>query len=193
MKKPKCDWAKQDPLLEKYHDTEWGTPVHKDRIHFEFLTLQIFQAGLNWTLVLKKRNNFREAFDHFDYNKIANYTEEKLQSLLNDEGIIRNERKIKATITNAKKFIEIQNEFGSFDLYIWDFVKNSPIHNGWDDISKIPSNSKLSEKISQDLKKRGFKFIGSTIIYSFLQSIGIINDHIKECFRYQELKQSNNQ
>lgn len=193
MKKPKCDWAKQDPLLEKYHDTEWGTPVHKDRIHFEFLTLQIFQAGLNWTLVLKKRNNFREAFDHFDYNKIANYTEEKLQSLLNDEGIIKNERKIKATIANAKTFIEIQNEFGSFDLYIWDFVNNCPIHIGWDDISKIPSNSKLSEKISQDLKKRGFKFIGSTIIYSFLQSIGIINDHIKECFRYQELKQSNNQ
>ncbi|MGV9141495.1 MAG: DNA-3-methyladenine glycosylase I [Promethearchaeota archaeon] len=193
MKKPKCDWAKQDPLLEKYHDTEWGTPVHKDRIHFEFLTLQIFQAGLNWTLVLKKRNNFRKAFDHFDHNKIANYTEEKLQSLLNDEGIIRNDLKIRSTITNAKRFLEIRAEYESFDTYIWSFVNNSPIHNGWDDISKIPSNSNLSKKISKDLKKRGFKFIGSTIIYAFLQSIGIINDHIKECFRYQELKQSNNQ
>jgi DNA-3-methyladenine glycosylase I len=192
MKKSKCEWAKQDPILEKYHDTEWGTPVHDDRVHFEFLTLQIFQAGLNWTLILKKRENFRNAFDHFDYTTIVNYSEEKVQELLQNEGIIRNELKIRSTITNAEKFIKIQKEFGSFDSYIWDFVNDSPIHNGWKELSEIPSNTPLSENISKDFKKKGFKFIGSTIMYSFLQSIGIINDHVRHCFRYKELRDINN-
>lgn len=192
MNKSKCEWAKQDPLLETYHDTEWGTPVRDDRVHFEFLTLQIFQAGLNWTLILKKRENFKKAFDQFDYTKIANYSEEKIQKLLHNKGIIRNELKIRSTITNAEKFIKIQEEFDSFDSYIWDFVDNSPIHNGWEELSKIPSNTPLSKKISKDLKKKGFKFIGSTIMYSFLQSIGIINDHVKHCFRYEELKDLKN-
>ncbi|TXT56367.1 MAG: DNA-3-methyladenine glycosylase [Promethearchaeota archaeon] len=187
MAKIKCDWAKENELLEKYHDSEWGTPVHDDQILFEFLILQIFQAGLNWSLILKKRENFRTAFDNFNYKKIAKYSEKKVEELMENKGIIRNELKIRSSITDAKIFMEIQDEFGSFDTYIWDFVSGFPIHNGWEEVSQIPSTTDLSDKISKDLKERGMKFIGSTIIYSYLQSVGIINDHLKNCFRYKEL------
>ena len=185
--KPRCPWCNGDPLYIQYHDEEWGVPVHDDRKLFEFLTLEGFQAGLSWLTILKKRENFRKAFDNFDYVKIAQYYEQKIASLLTDAGIIRNKLKVNAAVTNARAFIEIQNEFGSFDKYIWKFAENKPIVNRWKSIRDIPASTELSDKLSKDLKKRGFKFVGSTIVYSHMQATGMVNDHIVDCFRYGQL------
>jgi len=180
----RCDWCGNDPLYVKYHDEEWGMPVHADRKHFEFLVLESAQAGLSWITVLRKRENYRKAYDDFDFNKVAKYDDEKVLELIQNEGIIRNKLKIAASINNAVMFIKIQEEFGSFDAYIWAFVNNSPIINHWNCIANVPATSELSNVVSKDLKKRGFKFLGSTITYAHLQATGIINDHIKSCFRF---------
>lgn len=183
----RCDWCGNDELYIKYHDEEWGVPVHDDNKHFEFLVLESAQAGLSWITILKKRENYKEAYDNFDPIKVSKYNEEKVEELRNNPGIVRNKRKIEASINNAQRFLEIQKEFGSFDKYIWKFVNNDPVKNEWNNISEIPANTELSSKISKDLKKRGFRFVGSTTIYSYLQAAGLINDHIKDCFRYNEV------
>ena len=185
MFKTRCDWCGNDPLYMKYHDEEWGVPVHEDIKHFEFLVLESAQAGLSWITILRKRENYRKAYDDFDYIKVAQYDEVKVSELIQDQGIVRNKLKIAASINNAKMFLEIQKEFGSFDNYIWAFVDNKPLINHWDNISKVPATSELSDKVSKDLKKRGFKFLGSTITYAHLQATGLINDHIISCFRYE--------
>ena len=177
----RCSWANNDFLI-KYHDNEWCKISKDDNYIFEMLVLESFQAGLSWNTILKKRENFREAFDNFDYKKISNYGENKIEELLKNEGIIRHILKINAVINNAKKFMEIQKEFGTFANYIWDFVEEKQIINNWKEMKEVPAKTELSDKISKDLKKRGFKFVGSTIIYSFLQAIGIIDDHIEGCF-----------
>ncbi len=180
----RCPWCGQnDELYIQYHDEEWGVPVHDDIKHFEFLVLEINQAGLSWKTVLKKRDNYKKAYDNFDPLKVARYDDQKITQLLNNAGIIRNRRKIEASIHNATRFLEIQREFGSFDSYIWRFVNNKPVVNSWKCDTNIPSSTILSDTISSDLKKRGFKFIGTTIIYAHLQAIGIINDHILDCYR----------
>ncbi len=184
----RCPWCESDDLYISYHDKEWGTPVHDDIKHFEFLVLESFQAGLSWRTILNKRENFRKAFDGFDPKKVAKYDKKKVWKLMKDAGIIRNRRKIEAAINNAKRFLEVQKEFGSFDKYIWGFTKFKPKINSWKRMSQIPATTKLSDRISEDLKKRGFKFVGSTVIYAHLQAIGIVNDHIVSCFRYKELK-----
>ncbi len=177
----RCDWCIGDKLYEEYHDKEWGKVTTDERELFEFLLLESAQAGLSWITILKKRENYREAFDRFDYQKIANYDEKKIKELLNDSGIIRNKLKIKSAINNAKRFIEVQKEFGSFYNYIWDFVEGKQIINRVDSIKELPTSSELSDKITKDLKKRGFKFVGTTIIYSYLEAIGVIDNHIKGC------------
>ena len=176
----RCGWAKGEKDI-LYHDTEWGVPSHDDRYIFEMLILEGFQAGLSWNTILQKRGNFRKAFDNFDYRKMAEYDEMKLNELLKNEGIIRNRLKINSTVTNARAFMKVQQEFGSFAKYIWNFTDNKRIINKWKELSEVPATSELSDKISKDLKKRGFKFVGSTIIYSFLQAIGIIDDHLMSC------------
>ncbi|MFX1465700.1 MAG: DNA-3-methyladenine glycosylase I [Promethearchaeota archaeon] len=186
--KKSCSWAVNNPLMKEYHDKEWGTPVHDDRLLFEFLILEGVQAGLSWNIVLQKRENYRKAFEDFDYKKIVNYREKKVEELLQNKGIIRNRRKIEATISNAKAFMEIQKEFGSFDAYIWRFIDHKPIQNAWKSLEEIPAKTDMSETISKDLKKRGFKFIGPTVIYAFMQAVGMVNDHTSDCFRYYELK-----
>ena len=185
--KNRCFWAGKDPLYIAYHDTEWGVPVYDDDTLFEFLMLETFQAGLSWITVLKKRENFRKAFDNFDYKKIANYNEKKYESLLQDAGIIRNKLKIKATITNAQNFIKIQEEFGSFSKYIWQFTNGKPIKNAFKKREDVPATTSLSDIISKDLKKRGFKFVGSTVMYAHMQATGMVNDHTINCFRYSEV------
>ena len=187
MDKIRCGWCKNDPLYMAYHDTEWGVPVFADDKLFEFLILETFQAGLSWITILRKRENFRNAFDHFDYKKIANYSEAKYEELLLDAGIIRNKLKIKATISNAVAFMEVQKEFGSFSNYIWGFTQGKPVKNIRKTLSELPATTELSDAISKDLKKRGFKFVGSTVIYAHMQATGMINDHITECFRYHEV------
>jgi len=187
MEKTRCAWCGTDPLYIAYHDTEWGVPVKDDKLLFEFLILETFQAGLSWITILRKRENFRKAFDNFDYKKIALYNEEKTLELLSDAGIIRNKLKIKAAITNAVAFQQIQKEYGSFSNYIWSFVNNNPIKNSWNTLNELPAKTDLSDKISKDLKKRGFKFVGSTVIYAHMQATGMINDHIIDCFRYNEV------
>ena len=187
MDKIRCGWCKNDPLYMAYHDTEWGIPVFEDDKLFEFLILETFQAGLSWITILRKRENFRSAFDDFDYKKIANYSEAKYEELLLDAGIIRNKLKIKATISNAIAFMEVQQEFGSFSNYIWGFTEGKPIKNERKNLSELPATTELSDIISKDLKKRGFKFVGSTVIYAHMQATGMINDHITECFRYHEV------
>ena len=187
MNKVRCNWCGNNPLYVKYHDTEWGVPVYDDATLFEFLTLETFQAGLSWIIVLKKRENFRKAFDNFDYQKIANYKETKFEKLINDASIIRNKLKIRATISNAVAFIKVQEEFGSFSKYIWAFTKGKPIKNQWKTQSQLPATTQLSNEISKDLKKRGFKFVGSTVVYAHMQATGMVNDHVKECFRYTEV------
>ena len=182
-----CSWPKDDPLLTRYHDKEWGVPLHNDKKLFEFLILEGFQAGLSWLTVLRKRENFRKAFDNFDFNKIAAYDRQKTNSLLNDSGIIRNRLKIESAIINAKAFIEVRKEFGTFNKYIWEFIGNTPIHNGFESLKEIPARTELSDLISKDLKKRGFKFVGSTIVYAHMQATGMVNDHIKRCYRYKEI------
>ena len=184
----RCPWPKDDELMIKYHDEEWGVPVHDDRKLFEFLLLEGFQAGLSWRTILHKRKNFRNAFDNFDFNKIANYDKRKINSLMKDEGIIRNKLKIQAAVTNAKAFIQIRKEFGTFDKYIWSFVDNKPIINKFKSLEELPAQTELSDKISDDLKKRGFKFVGSTIIYAHMQATGMVNDHLVSCFRYREIR-----
>lgn len=183
MTKERCGWCKGDDLYEAYHDNEWGVPVHDDRVFFEFLILETFQAGLSWITILRKRENFRAAFDAFDYNKIADYSEDKIQELLQDKGIIRNKLKVRAAVNNAQKFIEIQDEFGSFDHYIWRFVEHQQVHHQVSDYSKMPPTTILSDQVSKALKKRGFKFVGSTVMYSFMQATGLINDHEETCFK----------
>ena len=185
--KKRCEWPADDELMIKYHDTEWGVPVHDDRKLFEFLVLDAFQAGLSWSIVLRKRENFRKAFDDFDYVKIARYTTKEIDRLCNDAGIIRNKLKIAATITNAKAFLQIQKEFGSFDEYIWSFTSGKTIKNRWKREAEIPTKSEESDAMSKDLKKRGFKFVGSTICYAFMQAAGMVNDHVVSCYRYDEI------
>ncbi len=182
--KVRCPWCGKDPTYVKYHDEEWGVPVHDDRKHFEFLVLESAQAGLSWLTVLRKRENYRKAMDGFDAVKIAQYDDKKLEELLQNSGIVRNRLKIKATISNAQKFLDVVKEFGSFDTYIWSFTHNKTIYNQFKVLSELPSKTELSDRISDDLKKRGFKFIGSTIIYAHLQAIGVVNDHLTNCFRF---------
>ncbi len=185
----RCPWCGSNELYVKYHDEEWGVPVHDDKNHFEFLVLESAQAGLNWLTVLKKRENYRKAYDDFSADKVSEYDETKIEELMQNAGIIRNRRKIEASINNAKKFIEIQKEFGSFDNYIWGFVDNKVVKNNWKDITEVPATSELSDRVSRDLKKRGFKFLGSTIIYAHLQATGLINDHLAECFKYDSVSE----
>jgi DNA-3-methyladenine glycosylase I len=185
--KHRCSWPGTDPLYLAYHDTEWGVPVYDDAKLFEFLILETFQAGLSWITVLRKRENFRSAFDNFDYQKIALYNENKYNSLLQNAGIIRNKLKIKATISNAKAFMAIQKEFGTFSKYIWGFTNGKPLVNSFESLNDIPAKTALSDTLSKDLKKRGFKFVGSTVIYAHMQATGMVNDHIKSCFRYKEI------
>ena len=181
--KKRCFWVTKDPLYIEYHDNEWGVPVYDDDTLFEFLVLETFQAGLSWITILKKRENFRKAFDNFNYQKIANYTEDKFETLLQDAGIIRNKLKIKATITNAQAFIKVQEEFGSFSKYIWAFVDGKPIQNNFVNREDVPATTPLSDKISKDLKKRGFKFVGPTIVYAFMQAVGMVDDHTLDCWK----------
>lgn len=187
MKKQRCGWCEGDLLYEAYHDNEWGVPVRDDDTLFEFLILETFQAGLSWITVLRKREHFRKAFDQFNYKKIAQYNQSKLDELLQNEGIIRNRLKIKATVTNAKAFMAVQEEFGSFSTYIWAFVNDQPIKNKLKDYRKAPANTALSDAISKDMKRRGFKFVGSTVIYAHMQATGMVNDHEVSCFRYHEV------
>ena len=181
----RCEWAGKDPLYLDYHDKEWGVAVYDDDKLFEFLILETFQAGLSWITVLRKRENFRKAFDNFNYKKIATYQEEKYESLMQDAGIIRNQLKIRATISNAQAFIKVQEEFGSFDEYLWGFVRNKPIKNKFKKLSDLPTSTEISVKLSQDLKKHGFNFVGPTICYALMQAIGMVNDHTSQCFLYQ--------
>jgi 3-methyladenine DNA glycosylase len=182
----RCDWAKND-LAVHYHDTEWGVPQHDDRKLFEFLILEGAQAGLSWDTILRKRENYRAAFDDFDYQIIALYDEAKCAELLSNEGIIRNRLKIASAVRNARAFLEVQKEFGSFDAYIWSFVEGQPIVNRWKSLSEVPARTEVSDAISKDLKKRGFNFVGSTIMYAFMQACGLVNDHLVSCFRYKEV------
>ena len=181
--KIRCKWCVGIPIYEQYHDEEWGVPVFEDQKLFEFLILETFQAGLSWITVLKKRESFRRAFDDFDYKKVALYSEEKVQELLQDVGIIRNQLKIRAAISNALAFMEIQNEFGSFSKYIWQFVDGKPIINNIKSVSEIQATTPLSDAISKDLKKRGFKFVGSTVVYAHMQATGMVNDHVQDCWK----------
>ena len=185
--KIRCGWI-ADPLMQKYHDEEWGVPLHDDRKLFEFMVLDAFQAGLSWKTILNKRENFRKAFDDFDPEKISRYDEKKYDALMGDAGIIRNRAKIRGTIANAKAFLKIQEEFGTFDKYIWTFTGGKTIVNQWRTLSDIPAKTEISDKMSKDLSKRGFKFVGSTICYAFMQAAGMVNDHVTECFRYGELE-----
>lgn len=185
--KIRCEWAGTEPLMMEYHDKEWGVPQHDDQILFEFLILEGMQAGLSWSTILKKRENFRNAFHDFDYIKISKFNEKKIEELLQDKGIIRNRLKIQSAITNAKAFIKVQEEFGSFNDFIWGYVNHKPIHNNWKSLDELPSHTELSDQISKDLKKKGFKFVGSTIIYAFMQAVGLVNDHTNYCYRYREI------
>ena len=186
-KKSRCPWPGDDPLMVKYHDTEWGVPLHNDRKLFEFLVLDAFQAGLSWSIILKKRENFHKAFSNFDPAKIAKYDRKKVAELLKNDGIIKNRLKIEATITNAQRFLEIKKEFGSFDKYIWQFTDYQTIQNGYRTLKELPAKTKESDQMSKDLKERGFKFVGSTICYAFMQAAGLVNDHITSCFRYRRV------
>ncbi len=188
MSQHKCGWCVGDPLYEAYHDQEWGVPIKDDSTLFEFLVLETFQAGLSWITILRKRENFRKAFDDFDYQKIANYGEDKIASLLLDAGIIRNKLKVRGTVTNARLFMDVQKEFGSFSQYIWSFVDHKAIQNEVEDYKKAPATTKISDALSKDLKKRGFKFVGSTVMYAHMQATGMVNDHEVKCFRYNEVK-----
>jgi DNA-3-methyladenine glycosylase I len=184
----RCDWANGGELEQAYHDQEWGVEIHDDRTLFEFLVLEGAQAGLSWSTILRKREGYRRAFDNFDARKIARYSEKTVSRLLANSEIIRNRLKINAAITNAGAFLQVQKEFGSFDRYIWQFVNGKTIQNSWKRMADIPSSTPESEAMSRDLKKRGFKFVGPTICYAFMQAVGMVNDHVVDCFRYEELK-----
>ncbi len=183
----RCNWATNDPLYIKYHDEEWGAPVHDDRLLFEFLILEGAQAGLSWITILKKRENYRKAFDNFNAKKIAIYDGKKIESLLSNEGIIRNKLKINAAVQNAKAYLDVQKEFGDFDKYIWQFIGGQPKKNSPQSLKEIPAKTRESDAMSIDLKKRGFKFVGSTICYAFMQAVGMVNDHTVDCFRSKKL------
>ena len=185
--KHRCGWCKGDALYEAYHDNEWGVPVYDDNTLFEFLILETFQAGLSWITILRKRENFRKAFDNFDYQKIARYNQDKIDELLEDAGIIRNKLKVNATVSNAQSFIQIQKEFGSFSKYIWTFVDGKPIKNKCMTMQDVPATTAISDVLSKDLKKRGFKFVGPTVVYAHMQATGMVNDHEVGCFRYNEV------
>ncbi len=182
----RCDWAKND-LAIAYHDAEWGVPLHNDKELFEFLILEGAQAGLSWDTILRKRENYRAAFDNFDAEKIALYDDKKCAELLQNEGIIRNRLKIASAVRNAKCFLQVKEEFDSFDKYIWQFVDGKPIKNDWKNIKQVPASTPISDALSKDLKKRGFNFVGSTIIYAFMQATGMVNDHLTNCFRYHKI------
>ncbi len=185
----RCDWVPLDKqFYVDYHDKEWGVPVHDDRLLFEALVLDGAQAGLSWSTILKKRENYRKAFDNFDFRKVARYDEKKIQSLLSNKGIVRNRLKVRSAVKNAKVFIDIREEFGSFDDYLWSYVNHKPIQNTFKKLSDLPAKTELSDKISKNLKTRGMSFVGSTIIYAFLQAMGIVNDHQVSCFRHKELR-----
>ena len=186
--KTRCSWCGNDPLYVEYHDTEWGVPLRGEQELFEFLVLETFQAGLSWITVLRKRENFRKVLDNFDYKKIALYDEEKIAELLQDAGIIRNKLKVRATISNAVAFMKIQKEYGSFSKYIWGFVNDAPIQNNIKSMSEIEATTATSDKLSKDLKKRGFKFVGPTVIYAHMQATGMVNDHAIDCFRHKEVQ-----
>ena len=181
----RCGWAKNE-LAVHYHDTEWGVPLHDERALFEFIVLEGAQAGLSWDTILRKREAYREAFDNFDVNRVARYTDKRIEKLLKNEGIIRNRLKINSAVNNAKAFLKVQKEFGSFDKYIWGFVDGQPIVNKWKEMSQIPAKTEVSDRVSKDLKQRGFNFVGSTIIYAHMQATGMVNDHLVSCFRYKE-------
>jgi DNA-3-methyladenine glycosylase I len=183
----RCSWCEGNEQYIEYHDKDWGVPVHDDNKHFEFLILEGAQAGLSWLTILKRRDTYRKAYNGFDPAVVAKYDESKIQELLKDPGIIRNKLKVRASVNNAKLFLDIQKEFGSFDKYIWGFTNGKVVKNSWTKLSDIPAKTELSDKISSDLKKRGFKFTGSTIIYAHLQAAGIVNDHVIDCFRYNEV------
>ena len=185
--KPRCTWAGTEPIYIKYHDTEWGVPVHDDRRLFEFLILEGAQAGLSWLTILKKRPNYIKAFDNFDPRKVAAYNPRKVKELISNAGIIRNRLKIEATIQNARSFLAVQQEFGSFDKYIWQFVGGKTLKNSWNSLAEIPAQSEASVAMSSDLKKRGFKFVGPTICHAFMQATGLVNDHTVDCYRYEEV------
>jgi DNA-3-methyladenine glycosylase I len=185
--KGRCAWSEGvDPVYERYHDTEWGVPVRDDRVHFEFLVLESAQAGLSWWTILRKRDGYRRAFADFDANKVARFTSRVVERLMQDASIVRNRQKIEAAIANARGFLDIQQEFGSFDAYVWQFVAGAPIVNRWRKQGDVPPTSKESDALSKDLKARGFKFVGSTIIYAHMQATGLVNDHLVSCFRYQD-------
>ncbi len=186
----RCEWADQQfEEYEAYHDKEWGVPVYNDQVHFEFLILEGAQAGLSWSTIIKKREGYRKAFSNFDVQKVAQYDEHKILELIEFEGIVRNKLKIRSAVTNAQHFIEIQNEFGSFSDYIWSFVDGKQIVNSWTSLDQVPATSAESDALSKDLKKRGFKFVGSTIMYAHMQACGLVNDHTIDCFRYEACKQ----
>lgn len=185
--KIRCPWVNEDQLMIDYHDKEWGIPVHDDQLLFEFLVLEGAQAGLSWTTILKKRDNYRRAFDNFEPSKVAAYKEDKIKELIENSGIVRNKLKIRSAVTNAAALLEIKKEYGSFDSYIWRFVGGKPKQNMWKKMDEIPSSTSESETMSQDLKKRGFKFVGPTICYAFMQAVGMVNDHLVDCFRHSDL------
>jgi DNA-3-methyladenine glycosylase I len=184
----RCSWAGSSELYQAYHDVEWGVPLHDERALFEFLILEGAQAGLSWITVLKKRESYREAFEHFDVQRVARYDEKKIAQLLLNPGIIRNRLKVNSAVINAQKFIQVQDEFGSFDKFIWDFVDGVPQQNKWRSLADVPSSTPASDAMSKELKRRGFKFVGSTICYAFMQATGMVNDHTTDCFRYKQLK-----
>ena len=185
----RCEWSSSDPLYISYHDNEWGVPVHNDRLLFEFLILEGAQAGLSWLTILKKRDNYRKAFDGFDIDRIANYGETDLKRLLGDAGIVRNRLKLESAIKNARGVLDIQKEYGSLDSYLWRYVDGTPKQNAWKSMADLPAKTELSEVMSKDLKKRGFNFVGPTICYAFMQAVGMVNDHTTNCFRYKEIKE----
>ena len=188
--KKRCAWVTDNRLYISYHDTEWGVPVHHDAKLFEMLILEGSQAGLSWLTILKRRNTYRKAYDGFDPGKMAKWDDKKIQSLLMDPGIIRNRLKVEAARTNARAYLHVVNEFGSFDQFIWSFVEGNPITNAWKSMNEIPVTTSASDNISKELKKRGFKFVGSTICYAFMQAVGMVNDHTVDCFRYKELREN---
>ena len=189
VNKKRCSWVSVDnPLMLEYHDREWGVPVHDDHKHFEFLVLEAAQAGLSWTIVLKKREGYRRAFDGFDPEKVARFTARRIEKLVLDSGIIRNRMKIEAAVRNARAFLKTQEEFGSFDSYCWRFVGGKPKLNRWKTMRQIPATSPESDALSKDLKHRGFSFVGSTVVYAHMQAVGMVNDHLVDCFRYREIR-----
>ncbi len=188
MELKRCEWSTSSALYLDYHDTEWGVPVHDERTLFEFLILEGAQAGLSWSTILNKRQAYIQAFDNFEPTKVASYDDTKIQQLLTNPGIVRNRLKIQAAIQNARSYLKIQDQYGSFDTYIWQFVDGKPIQNSWKSLQEIPATTKESDAMSKELKKRGFTFVGSTICYAFVQAVGMVNDHIVDCFRWQEVQ-----